>query len=184
MALAIDWDFIASPAIEGRNLVAVVPDASHSNSGVTVGLGVDLGQMTSGEMMALGLPQPLLIKCISYAGLRGMVAAKALAAQPLALTSDECALLEAPKKRAVQVKLSLEYLKAAASPFEELPQGVQTVLASLTWQYGDMPTRTPRTWAAAVRKDWVLLGADLANFGDRYPARHIAEAAYLKAHLT
>lgn len=184
MPICIDWKFIASPEIEGRNPCAVVPDAAHSHSGVTVGMGIDLGQMTSGEMLQMGLPRELLIKCISYAGLKGEVAKTALAATPLILTSAECDLLEAPKKKAMTITLSRQFLRDAAEMFESLAQGPQTVAMSLQWQYGDVAEKCPKFWQAFVKKDWMLVGEELGAFGDRYQPRHDAEAAYLKAHLT
>lgn len=171
----IDWDFIAS--LEGTKLTGYVPDPKTSRSGVTIATGVDLGQMTAGEIIG-AFPADLAGRLVVYAGLHGSVALEALNRHPLTVTPAEAGLLNQYAHRA-----ALAALKAHYADIEAQPAAVQTVLASLTFQYGSPWVRTPHIWQAAVAKDWKLLGQDFSHFGDAYQPRHDKEAAYLREHL-
>ena len=59
------------------------------NAGVTVGIGVDLGQQTAAGLSGMGVPQGLIDKLTPYLGLTGTSAQSYLNAHPLTLTSTE-----------------------------------------------------------------------------------------------
>jgi len=177
--MAIDWSFIS--ILEGHRLTGYVPDALDSQSGVTVADGVDLGQM--GQVAFAALDADLRVLLLPYAGLKKQDAADALAKKPLVLTEAQADALNAAVRVPLVRTLSIRYGDAAAGPFESIPDACQTVIASVTFQYGTPWIRCPMFWAAACRQDWPGVIGELENFGDSYHTRRVAESAYLKARL-
>lgn len=181
----IDWSFISS--LEGHRLSGYVPDAEGSNSGVTVADGVDLGQLSKNAFAALPGDVKALIE--PYVGLKKQDAANALAANKLAgralvLTEAQAdALNEAVRGPLMRVLKAHYDQDASHAIFEHLADAAQTVLASVAFQYGSPWTRCPKFWASARAGDWPGVVHELENFGDAYPTRRHAEAAYLRKHL-
>lgn len=66
------------------------------------------------------------------------------------------------------------------TPFHELTDKQQTVIASVSFQYGHLPSRTPNFWRQVTNDDWGAAIKNLRNFGDRYPTRRNTEANYLE----
>jgi hypothetical protein len=120
----IDFNFI-SRLEGGRHTRGYVPNPETSRSGVTVGTGVDLGQMGDQDLV------------------------------------DETADVS----------------------FEDLPDGVQTVIASVAFQYGSLQKRTPNFWRQITSGDWQGAYRNLQNFGDDYGTRRKKEAVLLKQSL-
>ncbi len=186
----IDRDFMRSAAIEGFRLTAYVPPAGQS--GVSIATGIDLGQMSRSDIDNLPLPAVLRSALRPYAGCRGSFAARVLTSAPLSLSQSEAdALDDAVITRSV-AKLRNQYNAAIGAEiasdtrftWDELSDVQQTVIFSVAWQYGDLPSRCPRFWSFAKAQDWPRLIAELEDFKDAYPTRRKAEAAYLRASLT
>jgi hypothetical protein len=157
-------------------------------SGVTIASGVDLGQMGRLDVQTLGLPQTLVDKLVPYTLLRRHAAVEALEARPLRLTKDEADALDMAVRKRVAHGLALRYDAAVsgrrAPLFEELPAEAQTVLASVTFQYGSrLDLRCPLFWRTCVAQDWKAVVAELRRFNDRYPTRRNAEADLLERVL-
>ncbi len=180
MTVQIDWNFIAQQ--EGSKLNGYVPDPYHSHSGVTIASGVDLGQMTAAEIVA-AYPPALAVKLTRYAGLHGSVAQAALERTPLTITQDEANLLNQRARAVTVAGLERQYLVATGKTLDSLPPAAQTILASVTFQYGTPWVRTPNFWHACLDRNWALVIADLRNFHDAYQPRHSREADYLEQHL-
>ena len=64
--------------------------------------------------------------------------------------------------------------------FQDLPSNKQTVLASVAFQYGDLPKKTPKFWKYATSDDWDSVKRELNDFKDDYPTRRRKEAKLLK----
>jgi len=177
--MTIAWDFIGT--LEGESvLTGYVPDAANSQSGVTVATGVDLGQIDAAKLAGLAVPPGLKKRLGPYLGLKRQAAAAVLAAQPLTITAAESDQLDQAIRAPIVAALQAAYAKAAGVAFDTLPDAVQTVLASVAFQYGPaLATRTPSFWKHAVDQDWPALRHELENFDDRYPTRRHKEAAYL-----
>ena len=158
-------------------------------SGVTVGIGVDLGGRYEAELLRLGLPADLVGKLKPYLGKRRREAQEALACRPLRLSDAEAAMLSAAVAGEIFERLAARYDRAAtgipgARRFYDLPWQAQTAIASVAYQYGDnLPQATPRFWAKAVDQDWPALVRALENFGDSYALRRRQEAQLLRAML-
>lgn len=183
--MAIDWDFISRHE-GGCRLAAYVPAAATSKSGVTVATGVDLGQRSSRDLQNLRLPQSLQATLAPYCGLQGAAAQRALADLPLKLSAEDARRLDEAVARPLFDALRQGY-DAAAGPgaFDRLPDGIQTALASLAYQYGaNLQRRTPKFWNAAVARNWNACIQELEDFGDAYATRRKTEAALIRRSLT
>lgn len=180
----IDWKFIAD--LEGGlQLKGYVPAASTSSSGVTIATGVDLGARTLTEISKWPIADELKVKLAPYAGRKGQDAVDLLRELPLEITQDEAAQIETAACGPIFDQLQKAYDKAAGKDaFYHLPDVVQTVLASLAYQYGpNLARRTPKFWELACQKDWQACVNELENFGDGYPTRRRKEAKLLRQAL-
>lgn len=183
MAENIDWEFIAS--LEGKGVTTgYVPDPTGSKSGVTIATGFDLGQRNETDLTTLGLSAGLITKLKPYLGLKGTVADEFLKKTPLTITDDEAKEID-NKVRAQKVpKLKQQYAQSAHNTakiaFDDLPSQAQTVIASVSFQYGTLSVKTPKFWTAASSQDWVESVKILRNFGDSYRTRRGKEADLLE----
>ena len=187
----IDWTFI-SQLEGGQVLHGYVPDAANSRSGVTIATGFDLGGRTrAGMRTLLGDDHSVIPKVTPYLGLRGPDAVAALAAAPLHITASEAGDIDRAAKAGALNRLRRQYDTDVAAAnqgraagdrllaFNAIPDRAQTVIASVTFQYGTPWARTPNFWQLAVSQDWAAVEQELRNFGDRYPTRRRREAEYL-----
>lgn len=178
----VDWNFIGS--LEGVALLGYVPDPQHSNSGVTIATGVDLGQLTADTLAGMNLASDLAARLRPYIGLRGRVAVTFLGPNPLVITQPEADLLDAAAEKTALDALMAFWVLDTPVAFVSLPAVAQTIIASVAFQYGpDLERRCPRFWHCATTQNWVGMLAELRNFGDQYPTRRNQEADYLAAGL-
>ncbi len=175
---SIDMAFIArlegGPATRGY-----VPDPEHSRSGVTIGTGFDLGQQKNLDM----LPKDLAERLAPYLGLIGAKAVARLQTLPLSVSADDACRIDEAYKAPFIARLTADYSKAAGRAFDALPAPMQTVIASVAFQYGNLAIRTPKFWAQVVAGDWKAAESNLRNFGDRYSTRRCKEADLLASAL-
>ena len=181
----IDFDFLAR--LEGgQQLTAYVPAPEESQSGVTIATGFDLGARNQGDLQRLGLDTSLIEKLSPYLGLKKQEAVKALTAIPLSILAVEAKAIDQAVKSESLNWLEGQYNAAIASgktAFAQLPTGVRTVIASVSFQYGDLPSQTPTFWKYVTAQDWGKAIAELRNFGDSYPSRRNQEADLLARSL-
>lgn len=179
---AVDFDFISS--LEGGPVLSgYVPDPEQSSSGVTIATGFDLGCRSDSDLVAL-LPEhgELVDKLAFYCGHKRNKALAVLVNHPLNITETEAQAIDKAVKQQLINQLQQRYDSAAETGFALLPPAVQTVIASVAFQYGDLAKRCPRFWNAALACDVVGLVRELNNFGDRYIKRRQREANYLQQH--
>lgn len=182
--MAIDWRFI-SELEGGQALEGYVPEPEASNSGVTIATGVDLGQMTEEAIDALPVPNALQDKLIPYAELKKQIAVDFLKQHSLTITQEEADALDRAVKGKTVATVRRRYDEAVRGnadlrAFDELSNEAQTVICSVTFQYGpDLARRTPRFWGACAGQRWADVAAELRNFGDAYPTRRNKEADFL-----
>jgi LysM repeat protein len=181
-------DGIASNFIrdqEGFRLDGYVPDPQSSRSGVTVGTGVDIGQMSVPEIGALDIPQELKQKLAPYAGLIGQNAVNFLNSHPLHLTQDEANALDRVVKQNTIGGVAHRFnIEATGTSFVDLPPAAQTVVTDLAYQYGvNFSQRMPAIWSDVTAERWDSMVQKLRNFGDRYPTRRNAEADLLQGAI-
>jgi hypothetical protein len=171
----INWKFIA--AREGTLLHGYVPDPLRSHSGVTIATGFDIGNASADTIAKLS--PALAAKLDPYHGLTRLPALHMLQLNPLTITVDEANEIDQLARQGTIAELEAKYSADAGTPFDSLPEPAQTVIASVTFQYGIPWSKTPRFWRHCIEQDWKAMYADLMNFGDKYPARRKLEAAYL-----
>lgn len=175
----VNFDFIAE--LEGGPVLrGYVPDPEYSKSGVTIATGFDLGQCSEDDLIKL-LPEgcELVNTLAPYCLLKKNKAVAALQAAPLRITSDDAHTIDQCVKQQKLAQLVERYNRASELFFEQLPEPVQTVIASVAFQYGDLAKRCPLFWKAAIAGNTAAMVAELTNFGDRYPSRRRCEAKYL-----
>ena len=194
MPLNIDWAFIARQ--EGAAITeGYVPRANDGTvagqSGVTIATGFDLGQHDRAYLDRVLSGHADIIRLLApYLGLKRSRAVAALAATPLTITDAQAQIIDRAVKTDKANALVPIYdnavtvlRKPALLRFTALPREAQTVIMSVAFQYGNLPTRTPRFWRIVVRQDWQAAVAELRAFGDAYGQRRQREARYLSALL-
>lgn len=173
----VNFGFISEleggPALKGY-----VPDPKNSNSGVTIATGFDIGQRSLNELYNLFAPE-LAKKLAPYYGLKKQKAVAALQKTPLRITAEQAEEIDKVAKSQLLNQLAQRYSTAAKAPFADLPECMQTVIASVAFQYGDLSKKCPKFWQAATSADRAAMVQELRNFGDRYPTRRNKEADYL-----
>ncbi|HKX07311.1 MAG TPA: pesticin C-terminus-like muramidase [Stellaceae bacterium] len=181
---------------EGNRLRGYVPENAYGSvlgvSGVTIGMGVDLGQMDPSALDALDITPSLKETLSPYLGLKGDAALEALQA-PLTITQNESDHLNAAVQAAKVDLVRQRYDAAVGSDgarFDDLPEAAQTVITSVAFQWGSIwarssPPDIPMFWQAVISRDWektisVLRGWALKPWhGAIYRTRRNAEADYL-----
>jgi len=169
----IDFDFILEQ--EGFETQGYVPEATKSNSGVTIASGFDLGARNENDLK--GLPQDIIDTLRPYLGVKGTEAENIAGA--LSITKDQANIInEFAKKEAVK-NLKTRWEETTKTSFDKLPKEKATVLASVAFQYGDLESQTPNFWRQTTNNQWMEAYNNLLDFQDVYKSRREREAAYL-----
>jgi hypothetical protein len=162
---------------EGIKLVGYVPkpDGGKIESGVTISSGFDIGQRTESQIDD-AFDFALADKLSYYCNVTGNDAIRLLKHKPLVVTQHECDLIS-DYAHIDATRLLLEDWARSDSrvPFCSLPSGIQTVIASVAFQYGDLPTRCPMFWAQVTSQNWESMLRNLWNFGDAFENRRRQE---------
>ncbi len=173
----VNFSFISQ--LEGGSaLEGYVPDHKYSKSGVTIATGFDLGSRSCADLSHL--PEKLQIKLKPYLGAMGHYAKRKLQQCNLYITKSEAELIDNHSKANVLNLLNSRFDKSSSAVFVDLPEQAQTVIASVAFQYGDLESRCPNFWSAAIKLDWQKVLHELRDFGDRYHTRRNREADYLE----
>ena len=183
MPHSIDYAFISS--LEGGSrLTGYVPAANVSRSGVTIATGFDLGQRNEADLRRLGLAPELIVRLKPYLGLKSIEAKQYLAKHPLVINCGDAGTIHRAVKTEHVRQLELKYMGSHHNQnnvaFSRLPAEAQTVIASVSFQYGiNLDIRAPRFWRAVSSQNWEAAMEELRNFGDAYPTRRHREAERL-----
>jgi len=173
----IDYPFIMG--LEGYSKTGYVPEKDGKplgESGVTIASGFDLGKRSIRSLE--GLPEDLVMKLAPYLGVRGEAAQNI--ASSLKITSEEADMLNEVAKNQTVGMLTNLWKNKTGTDFQDLSSDKQTVLASVAFQYGDLPRKTPKFWKYATSGDWDSVKRELNDFKDDYPTRRRKEAKLLK----
>lgn len=178
----IDFTFIQ--ALEGNVCEGYVPDPENSQSGVTIACGFDLGARSADELCQAFSSQ-LAGKLMPYASLKKQEAANKVAALPLVLNDEEVTQINRYSKQQAVDRLTAQWNESEDTnvDFDDLPEACQTVVASVSFQYGSLQARTPNFWRQVTQGEWRSALNNLRNFGDRYPTRRNKEADLLEGWL-
>lgn len=173
----IDYEFIGE--LEGNSLVGYVPepDGGAIESGVTIASGFDLGQRHGYEL--IGLPDHLVDLLSPYCNMTGYDAINFLQLNPLEITQEEADRINEFAHSESEHYLVQDWEDWSMINWDDLTDRQQTVVASVAFQYGDLPTRTPNFWRQVTSGQWDDAVTNLRDFGDNYPTRRNKEADYL-----
>ena len=129
-------------------------------SGVTIGVGFDLGQHNEQDLINMEFSKGMRDKLGPYLGKKGQEAKDFKEKNPLILGADSQDYLEVimrPTKYYTDI-LASKYDEATgvAGDFESLDPAIQGTLFSVTYQMGmSNPARdTPKFWKHATSKNW------------------------------
>tara|TARA_R110002072_G_scaffold155425_6_gene305732 strand:- start:314 stop:1735 length:1422 start_codon:yes stop_codon:yes gene_type:complete len=180
VAANVDFDFIKKR--EGYKKTMYVPVDNKGKvlgkSGPTIASGFDLGQRSEADLK--GLPVSLIAKLKPYLGKRGSTSDIYVKANPLTLTSDEVDDINKFAKKQEVNRLKEDWEGSTSTlGFDDLTEAQATVVASVAFQYGNLPTKAPTFWKHVTNGDWDKAEAELRAFGDKYPTRRTAEADFL-----
>lgn len=137
------------------------------SSGVTVGIGIDLGQQSGAGLAAMGVPDTIIEQLSPYLGLHGTAAQSYLQSHPLSLSSSDLARLNACVTTAYFDNTGAQFNRANHSGFANfsaLPWQAQTVIADLAYNLGNLPATAPRFWSQVTNGRWTAAAANLNNF--------------------
>ena len=176
----VDFDFIKKR--EGYKLNMYIPTDKKGNpldnSGSTIASGFDLGQRNETDLK--GLPTSLIKKLKPYLGMKGSSADAYIKANPLSITDAEGVTINKFAKQQEIDRLKKDWNNSTSLvDFDDLTKGQATTVASVAFQYGDLPTRAPIFWGHVTNGDWSKAEQELRNFGDSYSSRRKLEANYL-----
>ncbi len=178
----IDYKFLSN--LEGGSkTTGYVPEAAVSKSGVTIATGFDLGQRNESDLKSLKLNTVLITKLKPYLGSKAATAQALLKKSPLMITPIQASAIDKAVKSDHISKLKLKYNSAAGNKkkFIDIPHQAQTVITSVSFQYGiGLNTRAPKFWKAVTTQNWAEAIKLLKVFGDAYPTRRKKEARLLE----
>ena len=157
-------------------------------SGVTIGVGVDLGQQSENDLKRWGVSAELLDKVRFYIGKADMNGAKALYERPLRLTEDEARALTNAEHHGYMVDVvqpQWNYRYGKKGRYEDLPWQAQCVIYSCVYQHGwagfrrrgehTLDALEDHDWARAVRN----LRSGVRGWGEDYWRRRAQEGDLL-----
>ncbi|MEJ2682510.1 MAG: pesticin C-terminus-like muramidase, partial [Gammaproteobacteria bacterium] len=135
--------------------VGYVPAAGISKSGVTIATGFDLGQRNESDLKLLKLDALLKAKLKPYLGVKGKAAQDLIKKTPLVINLHQAQAIDKAVKSAHVAQLKLKYnASTSKKKFTDLPSPAQTVIASVSFQYGvGLDVRAPKFWKAVTSQD-------------------------------
>ena len=155
-------------------------------SGVTVGVGVDLGQQSASQLRSWGVSDGTIDAILIYIGLQRGAALRALRNRPLTLTVEQARELTDAEHRGYMDDVVVPWWGRGRHtlPYTDLPWQAQAVVFSLLYQCGvrGAERRAPVTLAALRRGDWKKASAALLDrdgWGGEYLGRRAAEGRLL-----
>jgi len=174
----VDQNFIHNAEASPRTVEVPLPQSS--KSGVTIGDGCDLGQLSIKEFNHLEISNALKQKLRPYVGLKRYDALDYLRRHPLYLSHAEVKQLDVAMEDVVLFPLIKYYDRVSRSSFLSLPAAAQTALFSYAYQYGPaFKYQSGALWAAFVNQNWSKASNELRNSSE-YRDRRLSEAHLLE----
>lgn len=175
-------------AKEGFSATGYVPKNAAKqpdvNSGVTIGIGVDLGGKTKDSMLNDGVSKEFVNLLEPYLGLKGKAAQDKLTKSPLTITEAQAMDLSKNYINRFSSGVASKYQAATGSNFSKLPLGTRTAIVSVSYQYGqNLAAATPEFWKQVTSGRWADAVKNLNNFKDNFPTRRQSEAALIQADI-
>lgn len=127
-------------SLEGNERTVEVPSVDGTpidNSGATVGMGVDIGQMSSTELYALDIPDSLKRRLNPFTNKKGMDAVRAVQRNPVTLTEEEVNKLNKVIKRKELLAAERNVKRETGKSLYDLPSNFRTGLIIQSFQLGN-----------------------------------------------
>ena len=159
-----------NPVCSGKN----VGDAI-GKSGVTVGTGVDLGQMNEYDLKRLKLPEHINKTLKPYLNKRGANAQKLAKLQ---LTSTDAKILSDRIKDKIISIIIKRYEDQSGKVFNSLSSNIQTAIVDYFYQYGQnsmLVSPHKKLWENITSNDWERV-VEFLNEQEQYKERRKGEA--------
>ena len=197
----VDVEWIQQKGIEGTHESLGVPAKNKSKSGATIASGFDIGQHSQKEIEDyFGKDSVLTKKLLPFVGLKGEAAQDKIDAMTrggrgtreslVDFSKDELNLINETIYPVTINKTSERFNENSAIPFNQLPEELQTVIASVGFQYGNMKYQKGekagedfRFYKHITEGDWLKALNELRNFGDKHGPRHNKEADLMEQGL-
>ena len=176
----INWKFISEKEGAGKKQGYVPKDKNNkpdSNSGVTIGTGIDLKMKNRKYFEDLNIDEDIIKELEPFFGLKGIDAD--VKAKNLNLSTEQIAKLDLAVKKDYANRIKTQYEKDSGKRFENLTDAQQTVIISVAFQHGLNATKKYNFWKQATTGDWNSVEKNLRNFGDDYDTRRKDEADLL-----
>ena len=177
----INWKFISEKEGAGKEQGYVPKDKNNkpdSNSGVTIGTGIDLKMKNRKYFEDLNIDEDIIKKLEPFFGLKGLEAD--VKAKNLNLSTEQIAKLDLAVKKDYSNRIITQYEKDSGKRFENLTDAQQTVLISVAFQHGLGATKNYNFWKQATTGDWDSVKKNLRDFKDNYNKRRNLEADLLE----
>ncbi|WP_162932526.1 pesticin C-terminus-like muramidase [Solimonas sp. K1W22B-7] len=183
-------DFNSILEYEGLSLEGYVPDIPDGQSGVTIGVGFDVGQFSKAEIKAFGFPEVLTKKLLPYAGLKlADATAKLEETGGLKVTVQEVRDITFAVKKKFARDVAAKYDEArieSVPKFANLTPAQQTVVFSRFFHQGRSFTKKKNAaawWSGVTTGKWADVQSSLRDYPfaieDWYKARVSKEADLL-----
>jgi hypothetical protein len=181
----VDFDFIINE-LEGGTQLKGYTLKDFPNSGVTIAGAVDLGARNLNDLK--GLPEEIINKLKPYLELKGKNAEEQLKKIPLKLSEKESNILNKFIQKKILTILKKDWKRKTGTSFDSLTTEQATVLASVSFIYGKLETKTPNFWKYVTSNppNWQKAYEELMDFKDKSPGvnkRHQKAAKLLKKYL-
>lgn len=155
-------------------------------SGVTIATGCDLGQTDLPTLKEYGLPCAITDHFIHYLGKKRDRALQALYEEPLYITPEQAAEVDAAAHRGYLKKYVIPaYGRDSMFVFNDLPGPAQAVIMSVCFQKGcgGVARDWPRLWGYLTSGQWQKAHDELETGFTQYTNRRKQEAQYLRKIL-
>ena len=164
----IDYDYLRASiqkegvGAEGKSRpTGYVPSDS---SGVTIGVGFDLGQHNEGDLKRMGFNKKLIAKLKPYLGLKGDAARK-VAGNLNVSGQDYLDVILKPIHHKID-RIAKKYdEKAGKDAFQNLEPELQRTIFGVTYQMGTGGFLKSDFWKQATSKDWTGMLQNLQSNG-------------------
>ena len=123
------------------------------NSGVTIGVGFDLGQHNKGDLKRMGFNKKLIAKLTPYLGLEGDAARK-VAGNLNVSGQDYIDIILKPIHHKIDRVVKKYNEKAGKDAFQNLEPELQRTIFGVTYQMGTGNFLKSNFWKQATSKDW------------------------------
>ncbi|MCP1197460.1 pesticin C-terminus-like muramidase [Acetobacter senegalensis] len=164
---SVDTSFIeAKEGVKSEGYVPLNPDNTvMGNSGVTIGVGIDLGQQSVESLKNAGVDPSIIQKLTPYLGLQRDEALSFVKQNPLSLSNPELTSLDNTFIHSQIDATATHFQQLSGKEFTSLPYEVKTALVDITYQFPSTSS-APKFWDAVGREDWAGAVKELRNFYD------------------